>query len=196
MNTSPSQGSLPVPADLSAPRPTTTTSPAAQQSTTQSLTPEQSIELEVGVVDLMCKMEYLLSEVKESDPADRNEVLVDTSQKMLTVMADFAEAFLQDESLAKASEEISTSFMSSQVLKELTQSLSIGGLLRRTFGAKDPNQDAIDEHTNELIRTLKRAFVTVLFHSIQLAGFGSPLGKQFDQSTCVFVSELESFRVG
>jgi len=85
--------------------------------------------------------------------------------------------------------------MSSQVLKELTQSLSIGGLLRRTFGSKDPNQDAIDDNANELIRTLKRAFVTVLFHSIQLAGFDSPLGKQFDQSTCVFVSELESFRV-
>ena len=86
--------------------------------------------------------------------------------------------------------------MSSQVLKELTQSLSIGGVLRRTFGVKDPNQEAIDENTNELIRTLKRTFVTVLFHTIQLAGFDSPMGKQFDQSTCVFVSELESFKVG
>ena len=144
----------------------------------------------------MCQMEHLLSEVKESDPADRNEMLVETSQKMLSVMADFAEAFLEGESLEKVNQEISTSFMSSQVLKELTQSLSIGGLLRRTFGATDPNQDAIDENTNELIRTLKRAFVTALFHTIQLAGFDSPMGRQFDQSTCVFVSELESFKVG
>lgn len=194
MNASTPQDSLPVATELSAPKPATP-SPAPKASV-RALSPEQSIELEGGVIDLMCKMEFLLSEIKESDPADRNEVLVDASQKMLSVMADFAEAFLQGESLEKANAEISTSFMSSQVLKELTQSLSIGGLLRRTFGAKDPNQDAIDEHTNELIRTLKRAFVTVLFHAIQLAGFESQLGKQFDQSTCVFVSELESFRVG
>jgi hypothetical protein len=170
--------------------------PATAPASSPTLTPEQCVELEGGVIDLMCKMEHLLSEVKESDPADRNEVLVDKSKKMLSVIADFAEAFLAGDSLEKANQEISASFMSSQVLKELTQSVSIGGLLRRTFGSKDPNQETIDENANELIRTLKRAFVTVLFHSIQMAGFDSALGKQFDQSTCVFVSELESFRVG
>jgi len=189
MNTSLPQKTAPESADSSA-----TTQPTAQ--TSASLSPEQAVELEGGVIDLMCKMEHLLSEIKGADPADRNEVLVDTSNKMLSVMADFAEAFLEGESLEKANEEISNSFMSSQVLKELSQSLSIGGLLRRTFGSKDPNQEAIDENSNELIRTLKRAFVTLLFHSIQLAGFDSQMGKQFDQSTCVFVAELESFRVG
>jgi hypothetical protein len=194
MNTSTPHKSLLETAGFPAASPTAAS--AASNQPGRSLTSEQFIELEGGVIDLMCQMEFLLSEVKESDPADRNEMLVETSQKMLSGMADFAEAFLEGDSLEKVNQEISTTFMSSQVLKELTQSLSIGGLLRRTFGAKDPNQDAIDENTNELIRTLKRTFVTVLFHTIQLAGFDSPMGKQFDQSTCVFVTELESFKVG
>ena len=196
MNTSIPQDSLPATAAPTAATPTPANVSPAPQGSSRSLTPEQFTELEGGVIDLMCQMEHLLSEVKESDPADRNEILVETSPKMLSAIADFAEAFLDGESLEKINQEISTSFMSSQVLKELTQSLSIGGLLRRTFGAKDPNQEAIDENTNELIRTLKRAFVTTLFHTIELAGFDSPMGKQFDQSTCVFVSELESFKVG
>ena len=189
MNTSLPKPSKPATVDSSAARPT-------PQGSSRSLSPEQFIELEGGVIDFMCQMEHLLSRVKEAEPADRNEVLIENSQKMLSKMADFAEAFLDEESREKVNQEISTSFMSSEVLKELTQSLSIGGLLRRTFGAKDPNQEAIDENTDELIRTLKRAFVTVLFHTIQLAGFDSALGKQFDQSTCVFVAELESFKVG
>lgn len=194
MNTSLPQDSLPATADPSVATPAPASPAPAVAS--RPLTPEQFIELEGGVIDLMCQMEFLLSEVKEADPADRNEVLVDAAQKMLSVMADFGEAFLEAESLEKVNEQISISFMSSQVLKELTHSVSIGGLLRKTFGASDPNQEVIDEHTNELVRTLKRAFVTVLFHTIQLAGFDSPMGKQFDQSTCVFVSELESFKIG
>lgn len=190
MKTSRPQDSQPAPAENSAVRPATA-KPASQS----SLTTEQFVQIEGGVIDLMCQMEHHLSVVKESDPADRNEVMVETSQKMLTVMADFAEAFLTDEGLEKTNQEISTAYMCSQVLKELTQSASIGGLLRRTFGGTDPNQVAVDENTNELIRALKRALVTVLFHTIQLAGFDSPMGKQLDQSTCVFVSELESFRV-
>jgi len=190
MNTSLPQDSLPATTEPSAVPPV-----AAKPASQSSLSPEQFVELEGGVIDLMCKMEHHLSLVKQSDPADRNEVMVETSQNMLSVMADFSEAFLSGEGLEKTNQEISTAFMSSQVLKELTQSVSIGGLLRRTFGGADPNQVVIDENANELIRCLKRTLVTVLFHTIQLAGFDSPMGKQFDQSTCVFVSELESFRV-
>jgi len=190
MKTSPPQDNVPAPAEPSA------VSPAVAKPTSQtSLSPEQFVELEGGVIDLMCKMEHHLSVVRESDPADRNEVMVEASQNMLSVMADFSEAFLSGEGLEKTNQEISTAFMSSQVLKELTQSASIGGLLRRTFGGADPNQAAIDDNANELIRGLKRTLVTVLFHTIQLAGFDSPMGQQFDQSTCVFVAELESFRI-
>ena len=159
------------------------------------LNPQEFAELEGGVVDLLCQLEHLLSVIQDADPADKSEVLVETSQKMLSVMLDFTEAFFSGESLDRTNGEISTAFMGSQVLKELTENISIGGLLRRTFGGADPNQAVIDETTIDLRRTLKRAVVTLLYHAIQLAGFETPLGKQLDQSTLLFVSELESMQL-
>ena len=166
-----------------------------QSAATSPLTSQEFEELEGGVVDLLCQLEHLLSVVKETDPADRSEVFVESSEKMLTVMLDFTEAFYSGESLEKTNGEISAAFMSCQLLNELTANVSIGGLLLRTFGGTDPNQAVIDDTSNELRRTLKRAIVTLLYHAIQMAGFDTPLGKQLDQSTVLFVAELESAKL-
>lgn len=174
---------------------TTSPTPAVASNVTSQLTSAEFIELEAGVVDLLCHLEHLLSNIREAEPADKHEVLVEVSQKMLSVMLDFVEAFLSGSSLAKSSEEIATAFTNSQVLKELTHNVSIGGLLRRTFGGTDPNQVVIDETYNDLCRALKRAVVTLLFHAIQAVGLETPIGQQIDQSTLLFVSELESIKI-
>lgn len=149
-------------------------------------------ELEFGCIDLLCKMEFYVSEVKGADPVDRHEVAVEVSRKMISEMKDFSAAYFIAETLAAINSEFAKVSSEADVMETLIANRSFTGMIRRTFGGADPDEATFCEASQNVFKAVKRSIVTVLFHAIQMAGAQSSFGKQLDQSTLLIVSELES----
>ncbi len=153
---------------------------------------EKHEELESASVDLLCKLEFLVSAIKEADPADQTDIAIETTKKMILEMTEFSLAFLTGEAYAQTEKAIERTLASVHVLETLLANRSLGGMIRRAFGGEDPNEVTIKDANRALLQAVKRSIVTLLFNTIQIVGFESSLGKQLDQSTMLFVSDIES----
>lgn len=147
-------------------------------------------ELENACVDLICQLESLISMAKEAGREEHMEGAAETARKMLTRLLTFSDHFFVGDESTQTREEISKALHQSATYQEVLNSRSWGSAIKRAFlGAEDNEQ--IKATYEKLGLALIRACATVLYHAIVLVGFDSPLGKQIDQSTVVFVRELK-----
>ena len=147
-------------------------------------------ELEIACVDLMCQLESLISLAKESGRDDHMEGAAETARKMLTRLLEFSDRFFAGEEAVQTREEISKALLESATYQEILNSRSWSSAIKRAFMGAEDNEH-IKSTYEKLGLALIRACATVLYHAIVLVGFDSPLGKQIDQSTVVFVRELK-----
>jgi hypothetical protein len=156
-------------------------------------TPPRTIdqgELEIACVDLICQLESLVSVAKESGREEHMNSAAATAKKMLTRLLEFSDRFFRGDEAVQTRDEISKALHQSATYQEILNSRSWGSAIKRAFlGAED--SDEIKATYEQLGLALIRACATVLYHAIVLVGFDSPLGKQIDQSTVVFVRELK-----
>ena len=170
--------------------------PEAATSTPSVVAPATAVrsidqgELEIACVDLMCQLESLISLAKESGRDDHMEGAADTAKKMLTRLLEFSDRFFAGEESVQTREEISKALHESATYQEILNSRSWSSAIKRAFMGAEDNEH-IKNTYEKLGLALIRACATVLYHAIVLVGFDSPLGKQIDQSTVVFVRELK-----
>lgn len=166
---------------------------ALQSAATPAADPPRTIDqgaLEVACVDLICQLESLIAAAKESGREEHMDSAAATAKKMLTRLLEFSDRFFQGEEADQTRDEISKALHQSATYQEILSSRSWGSAIKRAFmGAEDSEE--IKSTYEALGLALIRACATVLYHAIVLVGFDSPLGKQIDQSTVVFVRELK-----
>lgn len=175
-----SQANPPLPSD-----PQATASPAVGTSRTIN----QS-DLEIACVDLICQLESLIAVAKESGREEHMDGAAATAKKMLTHLLEFSDRFFQGEEAQQTRDEISKALHQSATYQEVLSSRSWGSAIKRTFFGSEDSEE-VKATYEKLGLALIRACATVLYHAIVLVGFDSPLGKQIDQSTVVFVRELK-----
>jgi hypothetical protein len=151
-----------------------------------------SVDVEAACIDLLCRLESLVCAIKQGDPADRNEIAVETAQRMMVEMVDFAVGFLGSDANHRLDKEISLAFEATIELDELNRSRSIKDLLRRALGREHPNAVRLDVAFANLIESLNRSMVTLSFHAIELVGVDTTVGKQLNEGTLLLVEELEA----
>jgi hypothetical protein len=170
----------------------TTESTLELQNKSTPTTDTTAIELKYGCIDLLCKMECFVAEFNEAEPVDRHEVAEELSRKIIDDLKVFSSAFFSDETFNDLTAEIEKVSTEADALKELIDNRSFAGMVRLTFGGSEPNEDLFKEASKNLFKAVKRSVVTLMFHAIKDVGAKSPLGEQLDQSTRLFVAELES----
>ena len=164
----------------------------APQETTQAdavRTVDQA-ELEIAFVDLICHLENAIAVAKESGRTEHMNVAANTANNILSKLLSFSDQFFTGEEAEQTREEIVKALDESSSYTAVQKTRSWGSTLKRTFGGAEDNEN-IKASYESLGLSLIRACATVLYHAIVLVGFESPLGKQIDQSTVVFVRELK-----
>lgn len=175
-----SQANPPLPGD-----PLTAASPA--------VAPPRTVDqgqLEIACVDLICQLESLIALAKESGREEHMDNAAATAKKMLTRLLEFSDRFFQGEEAVQTRDEISKALHQSATYQEILNSRSWGSAIKRAFLGSEDSEE-IKATYEKLGLALIRACATVLYHAIVLVGFDSPVGKQIDQSTVVFVRELK-----
>lgn len=147
-------------------------------------------ELEIACVDLICHLENSIAFAKESGRTEHMSVAATTANNILSKLLSFSDQFFTGEEAEQTREEIVKALDESSAYTAVQKTRSWGSTLKRTFGGAEDNEN-IKRSYESLGLSLIRACATVLYHAIVLVGFESPLGKQIDQSTVVFVRELK-----
>ena len=166
-----------------------TNAPNETQSTDAVRTVDQA-ELEIACVDLICHLENSITVAKESGRTEHMNVASTTANNILSKLLSFSDQFFTGEEAEQTREEIVKALDESSAYTAVQKTRSWGSALKRTFGGAEDNEN-IKKSYESLGLALIRACATVLYHAIVLVGFESPLGKQIDQSTVVFVRELK-----
>ena len=174
--------------DTNAPNPVAVSS--ANESAIDSPRTIDQAELEMACVDLICHLESLVAVAKEMGREEHMKEGSDTANKILAKLLTFSDQFLTGDEASQTREEIVKALDESSVYTAVQKTRSWGSALKRTFGGAEDNEN-IKIAYESLGLALIRACATVLYHAIVVMGFESPLGKQVDQSTVVFVRELK-----
>ncbi len=147
-------------------------------------------ELEIACVDLICHLESLIATAKEVGREEHMKDASNTANRILSKLLSFSDQFFNGEEAEQTREEIVKALDESSAYTAVQKTRSWGSALKRTFGGAEDNEN-IKRTYESLGLALIRACATVLYHAIVVVGFESPLGKQIDQSTVVFVRELK-----
>lgn len=173
---------------VNAPNPESETSIGASE-----LEPTRAIdqaELEMVCVDLICHLESLVATAKEAGREEHMKTGAATANKILAKLLSFSDRFFTGEEADQTREEIIKALEESSAYTAVQKTRSWGSALKRTFGGSEDDPNIVRAY-EALGLALIRACATVLYHAIVVVGFESPLGKQIDQSTVVFVRELK-----
>ena len=174
--------------DTNAPNPTAVSS--ENDSALDSPRTIDQADLEMACVDLICHLESIVAVAKEMGREEHMKEGSDTANKILAKLLTFSDEFLTGDEASQTREEIVKALDESSVYTAVQKTRSWGSALKRTFGGAEDNEN-IKVAYESLGLALIRACATVLYHAIVVIGFESPLGKQVDQSTVVFVRELK-----
>ena len=147
-------------------------------------------ELEVACVDMICHLESSIAVAKECGLGEHMKVAATSANNILSKLLSFSDEFFTGEEAEQIREEIVKALDESSSYTAVQKTRSWGSALKRTFGGAEDNEN-IKASYESLGLALIRACATVLYHAIVLVGFESPLGKQIEQSTVVFVRELK-----
>ena len=147
-------------------------------------------ELEMACVDLICHLESAIATAKEVGREEHMKEAASTANKILSRLLTFSDNFLSGDEARQTRDEIVNALDESSAYTAAQKTRTWGSAIKRTFGGAEDNE-TIKRAYETLGLSLIRACATVLYHAIAVVGFESPLGKQIDQSTVVFVRELK-----
>lgn len=146
--------------------------------------------LEVACVDLISQLENMLSKAKAMQKVDFVDESATVGREMLERMLAFSGKFFAGSAAAQTNEEIDRAMSFSHTYDEVLKTRSIITTAIRTFWNIDESDEINSAHA-QLGESLIRACAATLYHAIMLLGINTELGKEIDQSTVVFVTELK-----
>ena len=146
--------------------------------------------LEVSCVDLICKLENLLAKAKEMPKDDFIDESAIVGRKMLEHLSAFGDKFFVGNAAEQAKEEIGRAMTYSHLFDEVLKTRSLTNIVIRTFWNVKESDEILSSHA-QLGEALIRGCAATLYHAIMLLGVHTDLGKEIDQSTIVFVTELK-----
>lgn len=140
-------------------------------------------------IELIGKLENEFARAKDFQATDYVDEAASTARKMLEPLKAFSDEFLTGDAKMQANEEISKAQAVGDTYDEVLKTRPLGNALLRTFWKADEVEAIRDAHA-KLGESLIRATAAALYHGIMLLGFDTPMGQEIDQSTVVFVTEL------
>ncbi|MGI9516850.1 MAG: hypothetical protein ACR2NP_07400 [Pirellulaceae bacterium] len=145
--------------------------------------------LGMACVELIGQLENVFARAREQSLTDYIDEAAETARKMLELLEGFSKAFLDGGASNQAGEEITKALMCSHAYDEVLKTRPLGNALLRAFWKADET-DSIKEAHVKLGDNIIRATAATLYHAIMMLGFDSDMGGEIDQSTVVFVTEL------
>ncbi len=145
--------------------------------------------LGMACVELIGQLENCFTKAREQQRTDYIDEAAVTARQMLHMLETFSKAFLIGTASEQAGEEITKAMMGSHAYDEVLKTRPIGNALLRAFW-KAEEVDSIKEAHSKLGDNIIRATAATLYHAIMMLGFDSDMGREIDQSTVVFVTEL------
>ena len=146
--------------------------------------------LEVACIDMISKLENLLARAKAMQHVDFIDESSDVGREMLEQLSAFSDKFFVGNAAAQAKEEIEKGMMYSHNFDEVLKTRSLIKTAIRTFWNVEESDEILAAHL-QLGGSLIRACAATLYHAIMLLDIQTELGKEIDQSTVVFVTELK-----
>ncbi len=140
-------------------------------------------------IELLGKLE---NEFARSRALPREEYIDEaatTCRDMLELLTTFCNEYLAGKGDVQARDEIARAQTLSHTFDEVRSTRPLGNALLRAFWKADETDDIKDAHS-KLGNGLIRAIAATMYHAIMAIGFESPMGQEIDQSTVVFVTEL------
>ena len=161
----------------------------------QKQDPAQSIDvdyqaLEIASVDLISKLENLLTKSIEKEKDDFIDESADTARKMLALLTEFINEFLTGNAAAQAKEETDRALTFAHTFEEVLKTRSFINTVVRVFWNLKESEDILKSQA-ELGEALVRACATTFYHAIMLMGTDTEFGKEIDQSSVVFINQLQ-----
>ena len=145
--------------------------------------------LGMACVELIGQLENAFAKAREQSSTDYIDEAAETARRMLSMLDSFSKAFLDGSASEQAGEEISKALMCSHAYDHVLKTRPIGNALLRAFWKADET-DSIKEAHVKLGDNIIRATAATLYHAIMMLGYETPMGQEIDQSTVVFVTEL------
>ena len=144
--------------------------------------------LGLSCVELIGRLENEFAKAREFQQSDYIDEAAETARDMLSLLGDFSNEHLGDASI-QANDEIQKANTVSFTFDEVLKTRPLGNALLRAFWKAEEVEDIKVAHQN-LGQAIIRAVAATLYHAIMMIGFESEMGKEIDQSTVVFVTEL------
>jgi hypothetical protein len=145
--------------------------------------------LGMACIELIGKLENVFARARKQAATDYVDEAAETARKLLKMLESFCGDYLNGHAARQAGEEISKALMCSHAYDEVLKTRPLGNALLRAFW-KAEEIDAIKEAHAKLGENIIRATAATLYHAIIMLGFNSEMGREIDQSTVVFVTEL------
>jgi hypothetical protein len=146
--------------------------------------------IESGCIELICKLENTFTKAKSAGKEEFVDNAAAVSHKMLALLRDFGQCHLTGDANTQAQEEIERAQTAAFAYKEVLKRRSWGNAVLRAFCSVEESEEIKIAYAR-LGEAMIRACATTLYHAVISVGFETKLGKQIDESTVVFVTELK-----
>ncbi|MDG2014140.1 MAG: hypothetical protein P8J33_11580 [Pirellulaceae bacterium] len=145
--------------------------------------------LGMSCIELIGQLENVFAKAHEQSQVDYIDESGGTARKMLALLNDFANNYLSGNAARQADEEIEKAALCSHAYDEVLKTRPFSNALMRAFWKAEETPDISAAHL-KLGDNLVRATAATLYHAIMILGIDSDLGHEIDQSTVIFVTEL------
>ncbi|MEM9587806.1 MAG: hypothetical protein AAGA03_11045 [Planctomycetota bacterium] len=162
--------------------------PASSDS--QSLSTEKRAAIEADCLDLICRLEALLSNAIEHRSAGHYSETAELANRMLLISLDFAEAHLQGRVLTETEDRIALAYRRTQHLSDMIDASSWGAF-RKVLGRSTSTQDDVVAAHKQVGEALAVSIVSSIGNGIQMIADDSKMASELTQSVTLFVGELK-----
>ena len=166
----------------------TSDSPASQSVATSNV---HHAELEIAALGLISELEVRVEKIS-SNSNSKVEGATETSNKMLTLLLDFADKHLPEDAAAKSLKAIETASFASLAHKEAIDTLSWGFAISNLFGKSICSDERVCTSYTRLGEDVLAACVTVLRQVVAAVGFDSTHAETIEQTTAILVEEYRA----
>ena len=145
--------------------------------------------LGMSCIELIGQLENAFAKAREQSHVDYIDESGGIARKMLVLLNEFANSYLSGNAAQQADEEIEKTAMCSIAYDRALKARPFVNALKRAFLKAEETQEIASAHL-KLGDHLVRATAATLYHAIMILGSDSDLGREIDQSTVIFVTEL------
>lgn len=146
--------------------------------------------LGMACIELIGRLENEFATACDQPTTEYIDEAAETARKMLILLETFCYEHLQEVTDTQAGREICKAYLGGYAFDEVLKTRPIGNALLRTFWKADEVNDIKEAH-DKLGKNLVRAVAAALYQAIMMLGPDSRMGPEIDQSTVVFISELD-----